>query len=79
MYTNAMGEITQVVEAFRDVDGIEVNETVFSDGEQLVKIMDEDAVGQFFARVRQNDVEYRRLTRNDIAHTVMDAWVFPDE
>jgi hypothetical protein len=79
MYTNTMGNVTQVARAFDGVNGIDVNTNATSGERVLVKVMEEDSVGNFFQQIRNYDLDYDSLTRAHLNKTVMDAWVYPEE
>lgn len=67
-----MGDLAQIAEAFDGVDGIDAH--VSSLDRVLVKVMDEDAVGQMYRVARQEGVELSAVSRNHIDSTVLDAW-----
>jgi|APHM01.1.fsa_nt_gi hypothetical protein len=67
--------LSAVVEAFDNTDGITAWETGGDVHGALVKVMDEDAVGEFFRISREYDVERSAATRNSPLDTVMDSYI----
>jgi hypothetical protein len=69
--------LTEAQEALEAISGIEVNDAHKNrEGRLLVKVMDEAAIGQYFATVRKFDNVYDDdVTRNCLEDCVLDAWV----
>jgi hypothetical protein len=63
----------EMVARFNEIDGIEANAP--SSGRSLVKVMDESAVGAFFAECRENGYSRSSTTRDCLTYTVLDSWV----
>ena len=63
----------EMVARFNEIDGIEANSP--HSGRSLVKVMDESAIGAFFAECRKNGYSRSSTTRGDLNHTVLDSWV----
>ncbi len=76
LVVNAMEDLNEVQEEFNSVEGIEANSPGGSAERRrvLVKVTDESAVGRFYGKARELDVELSAVTRNHLAHTVLDAW-----
>lgn len=69
--------LSELAERFNNIEGIEAHENTY-DGERIVKVMDESAIGDFFKVCREHDVTRRQTTRGDIPDTVMDSYVSLD-
>jgi len=65
----------EMAERFNQIDGIEANSPSAVSGRTLVKVMDERAVGSFFAECRKNGYTRSATTRTDLDYTVLDSWV----
>jgi len=65
----------EMAERFNQIDGIEATLSSVVSGRTLVEVMDESAVGAFFAECRKNGYKRSATTRNDLDDTVLDSWV----
>jgi hypothetical protein len=76
-----MENLTEAVEEFNTVEGVEANEPTEAYTDRfLVKVNEEDAVGRFYAKARELGLELTAVTRNSgLSHTVMDAFASFDE
>jgi len=68
----------EMVARFNEIDGIEANSPSPTTGRSLVKVMDESAIGAFFAECRENGYSRSATTRGHLDHTVLDSWVTPE-
>jgi len=65
----------EMAERFNQIDGIEATLSSVVSGRTLVEVMDESAVGAFFAECRKNGYKRSSTTRDCLDYTVIDSWV----